>query len=177
MPSPSISAIARDWGTSRPYVSRCVHQRCCPTTSLQAAREWRETCASSRAPTNPKQIARLLEEEAKSARTDVPGRGFSGTQTHPVSSIDSLHDALDAAICAQEQAFSLVQEAMGEATKSNMGILLAVHNKALELRLRADARAVGAWVTSQPLIRRDKQSGLLTRTATESDSLCVQMKS
>jgi hypothetical protein len=142
MPNPSISAIARDWGTSRPYVSRCVHHRDCPTTSLAAARSWRETCASSRAPTNPKQIARLLEEESNDSRTGVPGRELSGTQTDtlPLPSIDSLHDALDAAICAQEQAFSLVQEAIGEATDSKMAMLLAVHNRALELRLRIEAQ-------------------------------------
>ena len=45
---PSISAIARDWGTSRPYVSRCVNHRGCPKSSLQAAREWRECYASKR---------------------------------------------------------------------------------------------------------------------------------
>jgi hypothetical protein len=139
---PSISAIARDWGTSRPYVSRCVHQRGCPNTSIREARLWRETCASSRPPTNPKQIARLLEEESNDSRTDVPGRELSGTQTHtlPLPSLDSLHDALDAAICSQERAFCLVQEAIGEAPESKMAMLLAVHNRALELRLRAEAQ-------------------------------------
>jgi hypothetical protein len=45
---PSISAIARDWRVSRPYVSRCVNHRHCPTSSLQEAREWRECYASTR---------------------------------------------------------------------------------------------------------------------------------
>ena len=44
----SISAIARDWCVSRPYVSRCVNHRGCPKTSLQDAREWRECYASNR---------------------------------------------------------------------------------------------------------------------------------
>jgi hypothetical protein len=60
------------------------------------------------------------------------------TEPPPLQSIASLHDALDAAICAQEQAFGLVQEAIGEATDSKMAILLAVDNKALELRLKAE---------------------------------------
>jgi hypothetical protein len=82
----------------------------------------------------------LLEEESNTARSDLPSRGPSGTQTHsPLQSIESLQDALDAAICAQEQAFGLVQETIGEATESKMAMLLAVHNKALELRLRAEA--------------------------------------
>jgi hypothetical protein len=45
----SVSAIARDWSVSRPYVSRCVNHRDCPRTSLQEAREWRECYASTRA--------------------------------------------------------------------------------------------------------------------------------
>jgi len=48
-PMPSISAIARDWHVSRPYVSRCVNHRGCPKTSLQEAQEWRECYASTRA--------------------------------------------------------------------------------------------------------------------------------
>jgi len=48
---PSISAIARDWRVSRPYVSRCVNHRGCPTTSLQDARRWRACYASNRAST------------------------------------------------------------------------------------------------------------------------------
>ena len=139
---PSISAIARDWGTSRPYVSKCVHQRGCPTTSLRAAREWREYCASKRPPTNPKQIARLLEEDDADLKTSPESNGSCNDRRDnpPPPSLDSLHDALEAAIAAQEQASSLLQEATGEATDSKMAMLLAVHNKTLELRLRAEAQ-------------------------------------
>jgi hypothetical protein len=124
---PSISEIARDWGTSRPYVSRCVNHLGCPTTSLEAAREWREICASKRPPTNPKQIAKIFEDDDNDSECPPP-------------SIDSLHDALEAAIAAQEQAHWLLQEGIGEANDSKMAMLLAVHNKALELRLKAEAQ-------------------------------------
>jgi hypothetical protein len=60
---PSISAIAIDWKTSRPYVSRCVNHRGCPKSSLAEAREWRECYASKRPPTNQKSIARQTEHE------------------------------------------------------------------------------------------------------------------
>ena len=134
---PTISEIARDWGVSRPYVSRCVNQRACPTSSLEAAREWRAFCANSRPPTNPKQIAKLLGDD--DSEGSVRSEGFSEPRTdNPTSpSIDSLHNALQAAITAQEQASWLLQEAIGEATDSKMAMLLAVHNKALELRLKA----------------------------------------
>ena len=132
---PSISEIARDWGTSRPYVSRCVNHLGCPRTSLEAAREWREYCASKRPPTNLKQIAKLLGD-------DDDSEGFSKHRADnpPPPSLDSLHDALEAAIAAQEQASWLLQEATWDATDSKMTMLLAVHNKALELRLRAEAQ-------------------------------------
>ena len=58
---PSISAIARDWNVSRPYVSRCVNHRGCPTSSLQEAREWRECYANTRAI-----ITRQIEQERDS---------------------------------------------------------------------------------------------------------------
>ena len=58
---PSISAIARDWRVSRPYVSRCVNHRDCPRTSLQAAREWRDCYASTRA--NQRWIAQQTDDQ------------------------------------------------------------------------------------------------------------------
>ena len=123
----TISAIAKSWGTSRPYASRCVNHLGCPRTSLQAAQEWREYCASKRPPTNPKQIAKLF------------GDDDNDSECSPTS-LDSLRDALQAAIAAQEQASWLLQEATGEANGSKMAMLLAVHNKALELRLKAEAQ-------------------------------------
>jgi hypothetical protein len=138
---PSISAIARDWGTSRPYVSRWVHRRGCPTTSLEAAREWRESCASSRAPTNPKQIARLLEgEEDDSIKTAARRKNFFEDKPHVtrLPSLDSLRDAVDAAIEASETASRLLLEATVEGKESKIAMLLAVHNKAIEMRLKAE---------------------------------------
>jgi hypothetical protein len=64
MPSISISAIARDWRVSRPYVSRCVNHRGCPKTSLQEAREWRKSYASTRA--NQKWLAQQTDEQGDS---------------------------------------------------------------------------------------------------------------
>jgi hypothetical protein len=138
---PSISAIARDWGTSRPYVSRCVHHRGCPTTSLHEAREWRDTCASSRPPTNPKQIARLLEEEEDdSTKTPARRKNFFEDKAYVtrLPSLDSLRDAVDASIEASETASRLLLEATVEGKESKIAMLLAVHRKAIEMRLKAE---------------------------------------
>src|SRR5262245_28900820 len=137
----TISAIAKSWGTSRPYASRCVNHLGCPRTSLRAAQEWREYCASSRPPTNLKQLAKLLGDDDSQASMRSGGN-------LPVGSIDSLHDALEAAIEAQEQASWLLQEANGEASDSKMAMLLAVHNKALDLRLRAETQYRDALKTT-----------------------------
>ena len=79
----SKAAIARDWRVSRPYVSRCVHRRGCPTSSLADAREWRECYASNRRP-----IARQIKEQGDSnsskdttliplaAARDIAWRGY-----------------------------------------------------------------------------------------------------
>jgi hypothetical protein len=66
---PNLSAIARDWGVSRPYVSKCVHHRGCPTSSLEEARRWRDENARRRPPTDQKSLARVLAEEGA---TDSP---------------------------------------------------------------------------------------------------------
>jgi hypothetical protein len=49
--------IAKDWGVVKSYVDKCVTQRGCPTSSLEAAREWRKRNAMRRAPTNSKLIS------------------------------------------------------------------------------------------------------------------------
>jgi hypothetical protein len=91
----------------------------------------------------------MLEEDIKDFKTATRSKDSSERKTDSPSppSIDSLHDALGAAISAQEQAFCLVQEAIGEAKDSKMAMLLAVHNKALELRLRAEAEYRNALKT------------------------------
>src|SRR4029453_3616907 len=126
----TISAIAKSWGTSRPYASKCVNHRGCPRTSLEAANEWRENCASSRPPTNFQQIAKLLGEDDGSEGRDKP----------PPPSLTSLHDALEAAIAAQEQASWRLEQASLDSSDSKIATLWAFHNKALELRLRAEAQ-------------------------------------
>jgi hypothetical protein len=66
---PSQREIARDWGCAPSYVAKCVTQRCCPTTSFEEARQWREENARRRAPTNNKSTKRkLAEQQTQKAR-------------------------------------------------------------------------------------------------------------
>jgi hypothetical protein len=109
---PSISAIARDWSVSRPYASRCINHLGCPTTSLEAARQWRQENASRRSPTNPRQIAKLLGEDDTDSNLIARREDSSEYKAKAYSPlpIDSLHKAFKAAIVAQERAFGLLVE-------------------------------------------------------------------
>jgi hypothetical protein len=53
-------------------------------------------------------------------------------------SLDSLRDAVDAAIEASETASRLLLEATVEGKESKIAMLLAVHRKAIEMRLKAE---------------------------------------
>jgi hypothetical protein len=64
---------------------------------------------------------------------DFDGVSKHRTDNPPPPSIDSLHDALEAAIAAQEQAHWLLVEGIGETNGSKMAMLLAVHKCAEEL--------------------------------------------
>src|SRR5262249_48211110 len=68
---PTQSEIARDWGCGRSWVSRCVNKRGYPTDSLEAAREWRECYASSRAST-ARHSAGHREDNSSDHNTLIP---------------------------------------------------------------------------------------------------------
>jgi len=52
----------------------------------------------------------------------------------------------------------------------------ALRLTALEIIAANPTKAGWTWAASQPLIPKGEQSGLLTRIATESVSLCARMK-
>jgi hypothetical protein len=58
----------------------------------------------------------------------------------PAPSVELLRDALEAAIFAWEQAHCLLLQAVGDGKESKLAMLIAVHNKALELRLKAETQ-------------------------------------
>jgi len=58
----TVSEYARARGISHQYISKLA-QKGMPLTSFEAADSWRETHASSKLPTNPTRIARILDDE------------------------------------------------------------------------------------------------------------------
>lgn len=120
----SHGQIARDWGTSREYVTKCV-KKGCPIDSFEAARLWRDAHARQRPPTNPKQLARLED-------SGVPRVTVSVTPSK------TMDETLQNAIRAADEAWRLLSEAMLEGKDSKISIRLGVHNKAVEARIRAE---------------------------------------
>jgi hypothetical protein len=84
----------------------------------------------------------LEEEDDDSVKADARRKNFLQDKSHVtrLPSLDSLRDAVGAAIEASETASRLLLEATVEGKESKMAMLLAVHNKALELWLKAEAQ-------------------------------------
>jgi hypothetical protein len=138
---PNLREIARDWETSRQYVQNCV-KRGCPTDSLENAREWRKLHASKRAPTSPKQLAKLILQEkdddspeAREHRKEFLADRPEGTR---LVSDTPLEDAILHARQAAAEAWRLLSESMILNQNDLIGVRLSVHNKALEQLFRAE---------------------------------------
>lgn len=122
----SQAEIARAWGTSRAYINQLV-KRGLPLTSFEDARLWRDAHARKRAPTDPKQLARLAGGNERTP-------GVNAT----VRPSESMEDTLRNACRAADEAWRLLQEAMLEGKDSKIQVRLSVHNKAVEARIRAE---------------------------------------
>jgi hypothetical protein len=138
---PSHRQIAKDWGVARSYVDRCV-KRGCPTDTFENARLWRSAHTSQRTPTDPKSLARLVDEErdddspeAREHRKTYLKERANGT-TLPEK---NLENALYASIEASDEATRLLREAMVEGKISRIQPLLSIHSKAIEARIKTDA--------------------------------------
>src|SRR5262245_57791967 len=116
--------IARAFGVSRAYVNQ-LYKRGMPIDSLENARLWRDAHARKRAPTDSVQLGRLEDQPERK-----PHGVFEPSQ--------SMEDTLRNAIRAADEAYRLLDEAMLEGKTSKISILLSVHNKAVEARIRAE---------------------------------------
>ena len=144
---PTVSEYARKRGVSHQYISKLV-KKGLPLDSYEAADRWIRVNASSKAPTNPKQIARVVGEDNNGSKTHLRGEELPEHQIgkRSTTSLDSLHDALEVAVFAQEETFCLLTKAIAESTDSKIAVLFAKHNKALKIWLEADhpiSRSVG----------------------------------
>jgi len=120
----SAADIARDWGVSRAYVSKCKAKGC-PTDSLEAARAWRNENAKYGIGYRSKTGANSPEDaEPKASATAPPVSTISPVQS---LNLTSLKDSLNAAIQVEQEAHRLVLDAQRTSEKTSI----------LEARIRA----------------------------------------
>jgi hypothetical protein len=136
---PTVTEYARKRGVSHQYISKLV-KKGLPLASYEAADQWIGVNASSKAPTNPKQIARIIGEDNDGSKTHPRGEELPEHQIGKHSSLDSLHDALKVAVFAQLETFCLLTKAIMESTDSKIAVLFANHNNALKIWFQADTR-------------------------------------
>lgn len=177
----SCAEIARDWGTSRAYVSKCVGKGC-PTSSLEAAREWRQNNATYgvgyRSKSRPKQTSEKRSETSTLDENESPppenrvGESPPPGSSPPIadsirvsrSSVDlrSLESSLQAAIVVEQEAYSLVRKAQEEEGKTSV----------LEARIRAYNSARDGRFAAERAFREEMERQRVLVPLAEAKALC-----
>jgi hypothetical protein len=133
--------LARSWKVSHQYISKLVAKGM-PLDSFEAAGLWREAHASTKASTNPRQIAKQLAEEESEVSATARRRRkkyFEPRRKGADFPTDaSLDDALFAAIQVSDEAWRLLQEAMIEGKNSQISACISIHTRALMARFDAE---------------------------------------
>jgi len=134
--------IARDWSTSRAYVCKCVHKGC--PVDLLEARNWRDTYARQRPPTDPKQL-QLLHGDQDSAKDNGDAKGGPRTTmrlqkcfNRPLPSPNSLEFLLESGRRAEEGTYILFQQALKERRESKIVAALRNYIAAVDGRLKIE---------------------------------------
>jgi hypothetical protein len=138
-PVPSQAEIARHLKVSRAYICKLV-KRGMPLDSFQLAKDWKDAHASSRAPTDAKQLARLIAEENGDSPAIRRKECFKAKPVRHVRSTaeDTLDEALYDAIEAAREAYRLLREAMLEDKDQKISVRIGLFNKASENRFKAE---------------------------------------
>ena len=84
----------------------------------------------------------MVGEDNNASKTHPRGEERPEQQIgkHSATSLDSLYDALEVAVFAQQQTFCLLTKAIVESTDSKIAVLFAKHNNALKIWFEADTR-------------------------------------
>jgi hypothetical protein len=148
----SYAEIGRGLGVTRMQAGRLVRQGC-PTTSIQAAMEWREENPPRRAPVNGraldpdrmptlvKKVTQLTSVRQKAEVTPHPAKEEKPVKKKvpklPAKTGDSLQDALNNAKYVADRAFEEYLLAC-ESDSATRPLRLSEHSKALDARLKAE---------------------------------------
>jgi hypothetical protein len=137
---PTISEYARARGVSHQYISRLV-KKGMPLDSFESGDLWREAHASSKPPTNPTRIARMIGEEDSRYSVSDARQGVSHERLTSVKHLcgNALERALMNVQHAADEAWRLLSEAMIEGRASKIQVVLSVHNKAVDALFAAES--------------------------------------
>jgi hypothetical protein len=134
--------IARDWSTSRAYVCKCVRKGC--PVDLLEARNWRDTYARQRPPTDPKQL-QLLHGDEDLAKDNGNAKDRPRTTmrlqkclNRPLPSPNSLEFLLESGRRAEEGTYILLRQALEERRESKIIAAFRNYNAALDARLKIE---------------------------------------
>jgi hypothetical protein len=135
--------VSRDWKTSRVYVHKCVRKGC-SLESLQAARQWRDTYARQRPPTDPKQLQILHWDQDSAKDNENPNGGPHRTTllqnclNRPQPPPDSLEYSLESSRRIEHATHLLFQQALKEGRESKIVAAFRNYNAALDARLKIE---------------------------------------
>jgi hypothetical protein len=130
----TLKEIAQDWGCTPQYVSLCVKQGC-PKEDFESARLWRNahtTRASKKDPVKnvtPGLHSIPLEEQLARQYTDDP---------KIIAELAELFKTIVNSARAAEAAWQMLDEAFVEGKPSKISMLLNLHSKAVEARVKAE---------------------------------------
>ena len=122
----SAAEVARAWGTSRAYVSKCV-KRGCPLDSQEAANAWRVE--------NSRYGVGYRSRGANEAADEHPPKTPRVRRSGRVSTIEQ---SLEGAIRVEAEALRLVTEAQRDGYDNLISVRIAAYNKARDGRMEAE---------------------------------------
>jgi len=127
---PSIRQIALDWDCGRSYVQRCV-KRGCPIESFEAARLWRQ--ANQQRSCNP---AKQAGQNPTPQTEEVTPQKVSNWRQIPEELGDDFVLGTKEAV---RQSWRYLREALIEGKVQKIGAWMALHSRAVEANVKAEA--------------------------------------
>lgn len=134
--------IAKAWGCSRAYASKCIGKGC-PTDSIEKANAWRVETSKYGVGYRSKGGAGIAAPPTAPPEATTPAkhapraRDTSPTELRDLSNIES---SLVAAIEVEQEAHRLVIEAQKARTDNILAVRIAAYSKAQANRLEAEER-------------------------------------
>jgi hypothetical protein len=152
--------IARAWGTSRAYVSKCI-KKGCPTDSIESASAWRAKTAKYGVGYRSKGAKTAAPEPAPEPETVEKRLVITSVMiTRDLTSVDQ---SLEAAVEVEQEAHRLVMEAHRDQNDDLLAVRIQSYNKARDGRLQAEKMVVEYREKVGQLISLDAARALIQK--------------